>query len=81
MICNNCGKDIEDNALFCPVCGNRVEAAPPEAPIEQPVTAPEPKERGFFGVGAFVLCLVVIGLLAGTAGTFAFLYFSAIGAV
>lgn len=26
MYCGNCGKEIEDDAAFCPECGSRVEA-------------------------------------------------------
>ena len=27
MFCGNCGKEIENNATFCPECGAKVEAA------------------------------------------------------
>ncbi len=47
-------------------------------PATMPVKTEMP-EKGFFGVGAFILCLCVIGLLAASAGVFAALYFTAIG--
>jgi len=31
MYCSNCGKLLEDGAVFCPFCGNRVGAAPAPA--------------------------------------------------
>ena len=37
------------------------------------------EEKYFFGVGAFVLCAVMIGLLSVSTGVFAALYFNAIG--
>lgn len=105
MICNNCGKIVEDNAAFCTNCGTKLEApaaAEPEnntfsAP-EQPASAPEfqntfdnnggiyekpfnaapEQEKTYFGKGALVFCLVVIGLLAISTGVFAGLYFSAV---
>jgi len=39
MFCKNCGKELADNAKFCPSCGTPV--AQPEAPKEQD-TPPEP---------------------------------------
>ena len=27
MICKNCGKEISDNAKFCPECGEKMNAA------------------------------------------------------
>lgn len=158
MICRNCGNEAEDNVLFCPFCGKKIdemkdsekksaavsdvfgdspvqtettvpayepkppvtpvpafEPKPPVTPVPAfepkppvtPVPAFEPKpqaippvqpaqippvqkqtegtapkkEKEFFGVGAFVLCLVVIGILAASTGVFASLYFSLLGAV
>ena len=134
MICRNCGNEAEDNVLFCPFCGKKIdemkdsekksaavsdvfgdspvqtettvpafepkspvtpvptfEPKPQAIPLVQPAqippvqkqtegTAPK-KEKEFFGVGAFVLCLVVIGILAASTGVFASLYFSLLGAV
>ena len=39
------------------------------------------KEKEFFGKGAFIFCLIIIALLAGTAGAFGYLYFSLLGAI
>ena len=46
---------------------------------ERPIPAPKPKE--FFGVGAFVFCVAMIGVLAISTGVFAYLYFSQIGLI
>lgn len=32
MICKNCNADISDSSIFCPSCGQKVEAAPAAAP-------------------------------------------------
>lgn len=37
MICNNCGKEIEQGAFFCSFCGTK--AVPPQPVTEIPVTA------------------------------------------
>ena len=50
-------------------------------PFPQPAPVKEKKPKEFFGKGAFVLCLVVIALLAASTGIFAGLYFSLIGAI
>lgn len=42
---------------------------------------PEPKEKEFFGKGAFILCLIIIALLSASTGMFAYMYFSLIGAI
>lgn len=55
-------------------------APSPTEQAPQPAAAPA-KEKEYFGRGALVLCLVVIGILAASTGTFACLYLSAIGAI
>ena len=61
---------------------------PPTAPVKSPNVPPMPaqpvrtapkKKKEFFGVGAFALCLVIIGLLSASTGIFAYLYFSLLG--
>ncbi|MGN0578563.1 MAG: zinc ribbon domain-containing protein [Ruminiclostridium sp.] len=133
MFCKNCGKNAEENALFCTGCGARLSgpdkaviAAAVTEVIEKPVqpveiqqpqpeqqiqpeqqvlpeekaqpeqqaqtlaganpppvmpeiryTEPLPeKPKTFFGTGALVFCLVIIGLLSISTGMFAGLYFS-----
>lgn len=54
MYCKNCGSQINDGSLFCPVCGARSEEQPvqPSAPAyeaPEPLTNPEPKKRGLNG--------------------------------
>lgn len=94
MFCNNCGRELEENAVFCTNCGLRVEkteTAPtvqPAETAEQPIyeqaapavnyALPSEKEKKYLGKGAFAFCLVVIGLLAVSTGIFAGLYFSVI---
>lgn len=46
-----------------------------------PAKAELPKEKEYFGKGALVLCLIIIAILSGTAGAFAYLYFSVIGSI
>lgn len=44
MFCENCGKDLNDGAMFCPNCGWRVskeEAPAAEAPVEPAAVMPE----------------------------------------
>ena len=42
MYCSNCGKEIDDDAVFCPFCGNSVKPQT-EAPETEPETRiPEP---------------------------------------
>lgn len=127
MFCKNCGKNAEENALFCTGCGARlsgpdkaaitaavtevidkpvqpveiqqIQQAQPEQQVlteekahqahtfagENPppvmpeirYTEPLPeKPKTFFGTGALVFCLVIIGLLSISTGMFAGLYFS-----
>lgn len=51
-ICPNCGKEIEDSALFCPSCGAPTEAK--EEPAEIRESRPEdiPMPGAAFGAGA-----------------------------
>ncbi len=64
---------------------DRAPAYPMQRPVnpdrfpERPV--PAPKEKEFFGVGAFVACIAVIAVLAISTGVFAYLYFSQIGII
>lgn len=38
MYCQNCGKEIENNATYCPVCGVKTgSAAPQQAQPQQPI--------------------------------------------
>lgn len=57
-----------------------------KAPAAEYNTPNEPaaasvKEKEYFGKGALVLCLVIIGVLAASTGFFACMYLSAIGAI
>ena len=39
MFCNKCGAQLNDNAVFCTKCGNRVQAAGAPAQPAQPQQA------------------------------------------
>lgn len=61
-----------------------VQPLKPAAPVPplsqiQPAKPASGKKKEFFGTGAFVLCLVIIGLLSASTGIFAYLYFSLLG--
>ena len=72
MICKNCGKELNDDIRFCPVCGTEQIK---EAPLEEPFTATEAtaevveeptskkwtvfsKMGKIFGIIAFVLVFI-----------------------
>lgn len=40
MFCSNCGKQIEDNAAFCPECGTKIAVAAAAPVVEEPVATP-----------------------------------------
>ncbi len=81
MYCKNCGSQINDGSLFCPVCGARSEEQPvqPSAPAyeaPEPLTNPEPKKRGLskgalIGIiaGGAALLIALVLVLALTIGT------------
>ena len=77
------GRVVTNSPSFamCHTTGDAIGARAAEPAALQEVQPVKPAEKSgeFFGVGAFVLCLCAIGVLAVTAGIFAFLYFRAIG--
>ena len=62
------------------VCGSKGDAAGAAVLSAAPKTKKR-RSKEFFGRGAFILCLVLIALLAGSTGAFAYLYFHVIGAI
>ena len=70
MFCNHCGSQIDDDAMFCPVCGKAVksgETAQPAGTTAQPSAAkkksPLPLILGAAGIAAAaaaVFMLVVV---------------------
>lgn len=42
MFCQNCGKEMPDDSMFCPECGTKVE----QQPVAQPVSQPQSIEEG-----------------------------------
>lgn len=39
MVCQSCGKELADNANFCPDCGTSTSSAPAPAPAPTPIPA------------------------------------------
>lgn len=73
-ICNNCGQPVDENANFCPNCGNRFAEPKPVAKppkFGEKITAPQPpalgkpkqKRRKFTLAVAFAVISVAIILL------------------
>ncbi|HVP23930.1 MAG TPA: zinc ribbon domain-containing protein [Conexivisphaerales archaeon] len=65
--CPSCGKQIDDNATFCPYCGANVKASQPPAGAQPPPTAVAGKERPL-GVTIIAVLDVLAGLLLILAG-------------
>jgi hypothetical protein len=59
-ICSWCGKQSDDEAAFCPKCGNALMGA-------IPVTRPTKKDRMPMYVGAFLVALVAVIAVFGAA--------------
>lgn len=80
------GAEAPANAETAPNAGTIPRAQTPSGAGAFPNTAnyglppapPPVKEKTFFGVGALVFCLIIIGVLSIATGVFAGLYFSAI---
>lgn len=60
--CSHCGVELPEKAMFCPACGRRTDAPPPD-PAVLPVGV-RPSEPRYFGLGSplFVLS-VAVGLI------------------
>ena len=59
MICKNCGKDIDDNAVVCPYCGVQVSALNSTAAT---TSANEVKNVNGVGIASFIVGLLSFGL-------------------
>ncbi|MBQ4030983.1 MAG: DUF4234 domain-containing protein [Bacilli bacterium] len=59
--CQNCGKEVEDNAVFCGNCGASQNGAQPVAQAAAP-TGPAPKVPNRNIVTSIILSLVTCGL-------------------
>ena len=49
MFCINCGTEIEDDSLFCPICGKRTDLPEQDAPTTVIGTNPAPAPTTTFG--------------------------------
>lgn len=38
MFCTNCGKELPENALFCPSCGKSIFLSPATSPVSSQTT-------------------------------------------
>ena len=78
----NCTQNDRPSASVEAVYKAPAQQAPTTAQYKAPAAErPAAKEKEFFGKGAFILCLVVIAILAAAAGMFAYMYFSLIGMI
>ncbi len=60
MFCENCGKQLPDDAAFCDNCGTKTAAVTPVQPVKQPfVLTKKHKIIGLVGIG-----VIVLGILA-----------------
>ncbi|MFO7636607.1 MAG: zinc ribbon domain-containing protein [Clostridia bacterium] len=73
MYCNNCGKQVSDQARFCPGCGHSFDRpAPPVAPEPSGYAVPAKKKKTGLIVGLSLLAVIVL-LLVWFVGKFTFL--------
>jgi hypothetical protein len=63
--CSHCGADLPEKATFCPACGRRTDAPPPD-PAEL-IARAGPAETHYYGLGPplFVLSIAIVLLALG----------------
>lgn len=88
MLCNNCGKEVPDNATFCPSCGRSMgptdltpnPAEYPYQPYQQPNGSYNPNQQPAeapgkgFAIASLVLGIVSFFCFAYIAGTLAIVF-------
>ena len=57
MFCKNCGKEMDDNAQYCPACGSS------QAQSQKPVIAPDPNDSGSIGWAFLGFFVPIAGLI------------------
>lgn len=70
MFCKNCNSEMEDDAKFCPVCGEKCDtpAAETGAAVQQPeeaetdVQKPKKSKKKVIGIVAAVVVLLLVGV-------------------
>ena len=65
--CSHCGANLPEKAMFCPACGRRTDAPPPD-PSELPVAfQPAQTEPRYYGLGPplFALTIAILLLVVG----------------
>jgi uncharacterized RDD family membrane protein YckC len=69
MFCTKCGKELLEDAKFCPACGTSVGGAAPAvnvAPVSATVLQPEPKKYRYGGFWIRFLAYIIDQLVIGT---------------
>lgn len=59
--CNHCNQLLEDDAKFCPVCGNKIEETNPEN--EESNNLRRILTGSLFGIGVSILTTKLISIL------------------
>jgi hypothetical protein len=62
--CSHCGAELPSRATFCPACGRRTDAPPPD-PIRIPIPVQRAERRYFGVVQPVVVLLAAVALIAG----------------
>lgn len=68
--CKHCGAEINDDAAFCPKCGQAQSETAPQQPQQQtppnwqqPPQTPAPVDSGSIGWGVLGFCIPIVGLI------------------
>ena len=68
MYCGKCGSKIDDDALFCPVCGSEIKISGNSDNHENQ----QPKKNNckkYLLIGIFLIVIIVVGVLYATVGS------------
>lgn len=69
MFCPNCGKQLPDEARFCPICGHAIKAAPGAAePARAGAPVPEKKKKKRRKAPLIVALVLILALVLGAGG-------------
>ena len=67
MYCGKCGSEIDDDSLFCPVCGSEIKISGNSDNHENQ----QPKKNNrkkYLLIGIFLIVIIVAGVLYATVG-------------
>jgi hypothetical protein len=62
--CSHCGAELPSRATFCPACGRRTDAPPPD-PIRIPIPVQRAERRYFGVVQPIVVLVAAVALISG----------------